>query len=769
MKIQNTPQLRSNLSLKIFVLFLAALVLGVPALQAQQRKNVPHIGYVFPAGVQRGTTCEIVVGGQFMQGAQDLLVSGSGVKVTALKYRKPLSGKRASELRDYIQEARKKAAEEKETPVSLKRFDLDGGITRILQDAGATEDEIMGFMELRKQRNDPKRQPNIQISETVTLTVEVAADAPTGPREVRVFSPSGLSNPLAFCVGRLPEQRKPGPLGKAIDTAMQVALPTVLNGQILPGEVDHYAFQARRGARLVIVVQGRDLIPYLADAVPGWFQPVVALYDAKGREVAYANDYRFSPDPVLCFEVPEEGAYLLELKDALYRGREDFVYRVTVGEIPFVTGIFPLGGRRGTPCAVDVFGWNLPRTRAIVAASEREGMHRVEELSNGFIVGDVAFASDSLPEIREKEPNNDAKEAQQVTLPVIVNGHINAPGDVDVFAFSCNAGDKVVAEVVARRLNSPLDSFLKITDETGLQIAFNDDRDDKGSGLITHQADSYLTFTALASGRYFLTLGDAQHMGGADYSYRLRISPPQPDFAVRLVPSSLNAQPGATVPVTVYALRKDGFLGDITLAFKDAPKGFLLQGGCIPGGQNKVRATVTFPPTAIARPVPLEMESRAVVDGRETVRPVVPADDMLQAFIYHHLVPATAMYAASGGGFLRGAFPRVPTEPVVLVPGGVSPIVIDPLGRAPQNTDELKLQLSDPPEGFSVEGVSVTPAGLTVSVRTSAKAKPGLRGNLLFEAFMERTPPPGKDGKKGEKNRWPIGLLPAIPFKVAGK
>ena len=30
--------------------------------------------------------------------------------------------------------------------------------------------------------------------------------------------------------------------------------------------------------------QARQLIPYIADAVPGWFQPVIVLYDAGGNE-----------------------------------------------------------------------------------------------------------------------------------------------------------------------------------------------------------------------------------------------------------------------------------------------------------------------------------------------------------------------------------------------------------------------------------------------------------------------------------------------------
>ena len=38
---------------------------------------------------------------------------------------------------------------------------------------------------------------------------------------------------------------------------------------------------------------------------------------------------------------------MIEINDAIYRGREDFVYRITIGELPFVTSIFPLGGPAG--------------------------------------------------------------------------------------------------------------------------------------------------------------------------------------------------------------------------------------------------------------------------------------------------------------------------------------------------------------------------------------------------------------------------------------
>ena len=81
--------------------------------------------------------------------------------------------------------------------------------------------------------------------------------------------------------------------------------------------------------------------------MPGWFQAALTLYDSKGREVAYNDDFRFRPDPVLLCQIPADGEYVLEVKDAIYRGREDFVYRITLGELPFVTGIYPLGGQAG--------------------------------------------------------------------------------------------------------------------------------------------------------------------------------------------------------------------------------------------------------------------------------------------------------------------------------------------------------------------------------------------------------------------------------------
>ena len=123
----------------------------------------------------------------------------------------------------------------------------------------------------------------------------------------------------------------------------------------------------------------------------------------------------------------------------------------------------------------------------------------------------------------------------------------------------------------------------------------NDDTVDKASGLVTHHADSQLLFAIPETGAYFLHLGDTQKKGGQEYAYRLRVSARRPDFDVRVVPSSVNARPGSAVPLTLYALRRDGFADDIGVQLVRSPPGFELSSARVPAGQESVELMLTVP------------------------------------------------------------------------------------------------------------------------------------------------------------------------------
>ena len=590
----------------------------------------------------------MAISGQYLDGVTDVDICGGGIKTTVLEHVKPLNGKQIALLRDRLKELQEMMNSEKPIePNSDAAPDANAAINpEPKMDKKALQKEMT---EIKEKLANPKNRnrDNPQLAEDVTIRIVLAPDAEPGERELRLKTALGLSNPLAFYVGRLPEYTEKEPKSSTTEAEMSITLPAIVNGQILPGDVDRFRFQARKGQQLVAAASARELLPYLADAVPGWFQATLALYDAKGNELTYDDDYRFHPDPVLYYEIPRDGEYVIEIRDAIYRGREDFVYRITVGELPFITSIFPLGGQVDTQTTVELKGWNLPAGKLTMDAKDKEpGTYPLFVRKEELISNRMPFAVDKLPECLEQEPNYQQGNAQPVTLPIIVNGRIDRDGDVDVFRFESRAGDKIVAEVYARRLDSPLDSVLKLTDANDHQLAANDDHEDKGAGLTTHQADSRLSATLPANGTYYLHISDAQHKGGEVYSYRLRISPPQPDFELRVVPSSINARAGATAAVTVYALHKDGFSNDIALMLKDAPRGFKLSGGKLPANQDQVRLMLTVPPMPSEEPISLRLEGRAIIQGREVVHPAVPAEDMMQAFFYRHLVPAKDLKVA---------------------------------------------------------------------------------------------------------------------------
>jgi hypothetical protein len=744
---------------------LAALLASVPVLRAQQ--PTPRVGYVYPAGGRQGATFEVTAGGQFLTGVSRALVSGAGVQATVIQHVRPMTVAQFNELREQLRELMEKR------PAAAQPQGQGAGTPEDEKKLAEIRQKIAGFV---------RRPASPAIAETVTVRITVAPDAAPGTRELRLGTPAGLTNPLVFRIDQLPEFSKkpakvvaePGtavptrslnqPRNNAPEAPISVTLPAILNGQIVPGRVDRYRFPAAKGQRLVAAARARELIPYISDAVPGWFQATLALYDAKGKELQYAGHYRFHPDPVLFYEIPSDGDYLLEIRDSIYRGREDFVYRITVGELPFVTGIFPLGGKAGAQNAVAVQGWNLPAAR-LTPEAKSKGVHEISVRQGDWISNRLPFAVDTLPERLEQEPNHQPRNAQRLKLPLIVNGRIDRPGDWDVFRVQGRAGDEIVAEVYARRLDSPLDSVLKLTDAAGRQLAANDDSEDKGTGLLTHHADSRIRVKLPKKGTYYLHLGDSQRQGGAEYAYRLRVGPPQPDFELRVVPSSLNVRAGTSAPITVYALRRDGFAGEIALRLKDAPPGFTLSGGWVPANQDQVRLTLTVPPARAEEPIPLSLEGRAVIQKRAVRRPGVPAEDMMQAFVYHHLVPAQEwLVQVIGAGRARIPWKLSAQEPVKLPAGGTALVrLFLPVNRP---AAQLQLALNEPPEGITIQHVSPVPDGLSILLRADAgKVKPGLKGNLIVDAFAAGAAnAPAK--KQANNRRLPLGTLPAIPFEV---
>ncbi len=654
---------------RISGLGLAVVLAATLSAQAQTR---PYIGYVYPAGGQQGATFPVKLGGQGVDGVSEVLVTGAGVSARVVNYYRRIGPQEITLLNEQLKDLKQAKLGAAATMMGSEAPMMAAETTMMASDAtpgkqaaAAGPDEPARALadQIGKRIAEYCNRPaSAALAGLVFLEVAIAPDAEPGQRELRIRTPQGVSNPMVFHVGQLPEfSRKPmltssyQVLGKealalrqrpAEEVENKITLPCVLNGQVASGEVNRYRFAARQGQRLVITTRARQLVPYIADAVPGWFQPVLVLHDANGKEVAYDDDYRFKPDPTILCGIPKDGEYVLSIYDSIYRGREDFVYRISIGELPFITSIFPLGAQAGARASIRAKGWNLASAElAPPPTNTAPGIQLLAARQQKLVSNRVPFALDTLPDCLETEPNHTLKQAQRVSLPIIVNGRMDGTGDWDVFKFNGQAGQTIAAEVFARRLDSPLDSVLKLTDATGKLLAWNDDREDLGSGVNTHHADSYLLAKLPADGAYYVHLGDTARNAGMEYAYRLRVSAAQPDFALRVAPSSIGLRSKSSSTISVYAIRKDGFTGPIKVTLKDPPPGFTANPVSLTGTQEVVRLTIKTTLLETPEPVSLTVAGSARIGERQVAHDAVPAEDRMQAFLWRHLVPASQLLA----------------------------------------------------------------------------------------------------------------------------
>lgn len=675
---------------------LAAFLL-LPALFCQAL----HIGYLLPAGGKRGTDVELIVGGQQYWGLKGALISGDGISVTNIELVRGFphpSGPQRKYIMGWFNAIRKGKPEQPPLPEDTSGWMKHPYYDKLDKLEPLQREQLLRF--LLVPRNPLQASP--AISSVAIVKLKIAPDAAPGKREFRLYSNGRISNPLGFYVGDSNEIRDPYfPLPPEKPKPPEFQAPAVLNGQIMPGETDRFTFHAKRGEVLTFTLLGRALMPFIGDGVPGFFQPQMEILNADKRRAAFVDDTYFNPDGTLEFNVPETGIYTLEVRDALYRGREDFVYRITVEK-----------GTKPYPIA----------------------------------------APPEFP-----LPTLDAEKCGELKRGVMIRGVLDKPGKIQFFHLDLEQGKPVVMEVFARRLNSPLDSLLRLYDAKGKLLASNDDFPRMKAGLLMQHTDSCLTFTPAASGKYRLAISDTTGLGGKDYAYYLRIDEPRPRFKLYTVPSALDVARNGAEPVKVFVERFEGCSGPITLRLAKGGPYTIAGTNRIPAGASE--SVITFQAdrrrTGTA---PRQVKLKAISENGYKTH-AVPSDEAMQAFAYTHLVPAERMlltqrWKYSGGEKFSWAFketirhmkPGVPMEFPLKVTG------------FPKDA-AMELSVTNPPEWLTVAKTENSKLTLLPSPQSAGKAT-----NLLFKVNYSYN---WKD-KKGTVKRGKSEIfLPVLTVEVA--
>lgn len=484
------------------LMWAVAAVAGAAAPAAAQ---VPNVGFVFPPGGQVGQKATISINGGNLQGATQVLVSGTGVQAQITKN----------------------------------------------TEAGALPVELT-----------------------------IAPDAVPGMRELRVVTPRGSSNAGRVWLAAYPDTNEAEPNNLLAQAQKVEKLPVVVNGQVNGGEdVDCFTFQANAGDTYVF-----DLVSArMASALDGY----LGLYDSKGKILASALE-GFDRDPRVIHTFKTAGTYTIQVRDSMYRGGGNFTYRLTMGKVPAVTGMLPMGGKRGQTVTVNLEGVNLGDMKAMpVQIPEASGDLTVPlNTPLGPASSPLSLVAGDLDETVEAEPNDKPANATTVSeLPIVINGRIDKPGDIDLYRIKPTAAGNLSFEINGRRIGSRIDSFLRVLDATGKELQANDDADGK---------DSRIVFGVAAGTEYLVEVRTLDRRSGGDVFYRLEIDPPAgPDFKLSMTPDELNVGQGGAVAVTVNIARLNGFGGPVALKVEGLPAGITASPAAIPAGAGSAMFTLS--------------------------------------------------------------------------------------------------------------------------------------------------------------------------------
>jgi hypothetical protein len=431
---------------------------------------------------------------------------------------------------------------------------------------------------------------NAEKDNLVKAKLAIAPQCRLGVHAVRLRSATGLSNLRTFTVGALPEIAESEP-NNEFTSPQAVAADSTISGVVQNEDVDYFAIDARKGERITAELEGIRL-GYT------FFDPYLAILDAERFELARSDDAVLVRQDSLCSIIaPEDGKYIIQVRESAYGGNGSCIYRLHVGRFPRPRAVLPAGGRPGETLAVRWIGdaaddWTeeiqLPSTEDPAHALFARDQHGIAPSPNVIRVVD-------LQNTLENEPNNTREQATAAVAPGALNGVIEQPEDVDTFKFSAKKGQVFDIRVYAREtLRSPLDSVLVVRRANGSAVGSNDD---SGS------PDSYLKFTAPEDEDYYVEVSDHLRAGGPNYVYRVEITPIQPALTISLPErvqyfSTTLAVPQANRMALMVNAARANWGGDLNVTFPGLPDGMSVQTVTMSANQTSIPVLFTASPDA---------------------------------------------------------------------------------------------------------------------------------------------------------------------------
>jgi len=459
------------------------------------------------------------------------------------------------------------------------RYDMNGAYEVLVSEDGVTGEIVLPEAKPDEKDKKPKSLTALKVRFTV------AAGTSPGVRDFRIATPRGVST-----LGQLVIVNDPIAVetsdNNTPDKAQPVSFPATLCGVIEKAEdVDYFKFTAEADTVLNFHVRSMRLQNRIHD-LQKHSDPIISVQSASGATLAQ-SDNSYAGDPFLSHRFEQAGEHLLEIRDVRYQGNAHWTYSIEVTSEPFVTSVHPMGlapGQETELAIVSAPALDSARSSVSLAADLPHGPKKIrlpmvdDKLSNpvGVVVSD-------LPAVVESDvDNNTPEQAQVISVPAGISGRIESEADIDCYTFEAKKGEKFSIEIVARRQQSALDSFVRILDSSGKSIKQQDDM----SLYRLNFADSWIeNWSAPADGKFTIEVRDLHLRGGPDYVYFLKVTRSQPYFELYLDTDKTLLTPGTSGVLFARVVRKNGFQGKVTLNIEGLPEAVTAKCGVIPAGK----------------------------------------------------------------------------------------------------------------------------------------------------------------------------------------
>ncbi len=358
--------------------------------------------------------------------------------------------------------------------------------------------------------------------------IKIPANARLGEHQFRAITASGVTDVRLFYVTPFPMveevEKKDQP-----NAAQPVALGVTAFGRTLEDDQDRFEIEAKKGQRISVEVVGMRV------QTQSMYDPHVRITKPDGSDLADADDSAFSrQDPVISVIAPEDGKYVVTIRDATNAGSGTCHYLLNIGTFPRPLAVYPAGGPAGEELKVTLLGdASGPIERKVKLPAEAQERFEIFTEQDQPTPQPNVLRVSYFPNVLENGPNHDIVNAQKVTEqpPFALNGIISEKNQNDCFKFTAQKGRDYEVRVFARNLRSPLDPILTIYNDKGAQLATNDD-----SG----NPDSYLRWKAPADGEFIIHVRDQLFRGGPTFVYRVEVTSIQPRLTAWLPEMTIN-------------------------------------------------------------------------------------------------------------------------------------------------------------------------------------------------------------------------------------